>query len=103
VLCGAHVSKCRQLPQAVALQSAAQVDTTYAAATHAGNRTHMYSLLTPDQVCHQLLGLFSVRVCAFSAEVAAAVRDRQAMHNRQELRSTISAKQRSASQEPPGE
>lgn len=38
-----------------------------------------------------------------SAEVAAAVRDRQAMHNRQELRSTISAKQRSASQEPPGE
>lgn len=32
-----------------------------------------------------------------SAEVAAAVRERQAMHNRQELRNTISSKQRAAS------
>lgn len=32
-----------------------------------------------------------------STEVAAAVRERQAMHNRQELRNTISSKQRTAS------
>jgi hypothetical protein len=43
-------------------------------------------------------------VCAgCSAEVAAAVRERQAMHNRQELRNTISTKQRTASSETQGE
>lgn len=37
-----------------------------------------------------------------SAEVAAAVRDRQAVHNRQELRNTISSRQRSTSTEQQG-
>jgi hypothetical protein len=42
-------------------------------------------------------------VLCCSAEVAAAVRGRQAMHNRQELHNTISNKQRTASGEPQGE